>query len=92
VSFRLIVYLSVRRGRPRLSLAVSLMAMFLTLAWALVLIPPYGEAGAAAASTIGYAAGALLAWLFFRRLTYLAERLHRPPVQRLRAGPDPPSP
>jgi O-antigen/teichoic acid export membrane protein len=65
----LIVYLSVRRGRPRLSLAVSLVAMFLTLACALVLIPPYGEAGAAAASTVGYAAGALLAWLFFLRLS-----------------------
>lgn len=65
----LIVYLSVRRGRPRLSLVVALVAMVLTLAGALVLIPSYGEAGAAAASTIGYAAGALLAWAFFLRLS-----------------------
>jgi O-antigen/teichoic acid export membrane protein len=65
----LVVYLSVRRGRPRLSLVVSLTAMALTLVSALLLIPPFGAAGAAAASTIGYAAGALLAWLFFLRLS-----------------------
>jgi O-antigen/teichoic acid export membrane protein len=65
----LVVYLSVRRGRPRLSLAVSLAAMALTVVSSLLLIPPYGGAGAAAASTIGYAAGALLAWLFFLRLS-----------------------
>ena len=65
----LVVYLSVRRGRPRLSLAVSVAAMALTLVSALVLIPPYGGAGAAAASTIGYAAGAALAWIFFARLS-----------------------
>jgi O-antigen/teichoic acid export membrane protein len=65
----LVVYLSVRHGRPRLSLAVSLTAMALTLVSALLLIPPYGGAGAAVASTIGYAAGALLAWIFFLRLS-----------------------
>ena len=64
----LVVYLSVRRGRPRLSLAVSIVGMALTLGAAFVLIPPYGLAGAAIASTIGYAAGALLAWAFFWRL------------------------
>jgi O-antigen/teichoic acid export membrane protein len=65
----LVVYLSVRRGRPRLSLIVSLTAMAFTLVSALLLIPPYGGAGAAAASTIGYAAGALLAWIFFLRVS-----------------------
>jgi O-antigen/teichoic acid export membrane protein len=65
----LVVYLSVRHGRPRLSLVVSLTAMALTLVSALLLIPAYGGAGAAAASTIGYAAGALLAWLFFLRVS-----------------------
>jgi O-antigen/teichoic acid export membrane protein len=65
----LVVYLSVRRGRPRLSLIVSLTAMALTLVSALLLIPRYGGAGAAAASTIGYAAGALLAWIFFLRVS-----------------------
>ena len=67
----LVVYLSVRRGRPRLSLAVSVVAMVLTTAAALVLIPRYGGAGAAVASTIGYAAGGLLAWVFFGRVAGL---------------------
>jgi O-antigen/teichoic acid export membrane protein len=70
----LVVYLSVRRGRPRLSLVVSLVAMACTLLLALVLIPAHGTRGAALASTIGYAAGALLAWLFFARLA------RRPPT------------
>ena len=64
----LVVYLSVRRGRPRLSLVVSVVGMACTLLPALVLIPELGTRGAALASTIGYAAGALLAWLFFARL------------------------
>jgi O-antigen/teichoic acid export membrane protein len=65
----LVVYLSVRRGRPRLSVVVSLVGMACTLLLALVLIPPLGARGAALASTIGYAAGAALAWLFFWQLS-----------------------
>lgn len=65
----LVVYLSVRRGRPRLSLAVSLVGMVVSLAAALALIPAYGEAGAAVASSIGYAVGAALAWVFFQRVS-----------------------
>jgi O-antigen/teichoic acid export membrane protein len=65
----LVVYLSVTRGRPRLSLVVALASMVLTLVPALFLIPAYGRIGAAAASTTGYVAGALLAWFFFARLT-----------------------
>ncbi|MDQ3670760.1 MAG: oligosaccharide flippase family protein [Actinomycetota bacterium] len=65
----LVVYLSVRRGRPELSLMVALAGMALTLGAAIVLIPDHGSAGAAVASTIGYAAGALLAWFFFVRLS-----------------------
>jgi O-antigen/teichoic acid export membrane protein len=64
----LVVYLSVRRGQPRLSLAVSLTAMVVTTLAALLLIPAYGKTGAAAASALGYLAGAALAWLFFARL------------------------
>ena len=64
----LVVYLSVRRGRPRLSLAVSVLALVTTLVPALFLIPAYGRAGAALASTIGYAAGGVLAWALFARL------------------------
>jgi O-antigen/teichoic acid export membrane protein len=64
----LVVYLSVRRGRPRLSLAVSVAAMVVTTGAALVLIPAWGITGAALASTLGYAAGGALAWIFFARL------------------------
>jgi O-antigen/teichoic acid export membrane protein len=64
----LVVYLSVRRGRPRLSLAVSVVAMLVTIAAAFALIPPFGASGAAVASSIGYAAGAALGWAFFLRL------------------------
>jgi O-antigen/teichoic acid export membrane protein len=65
----LVVYLSVRRGRPRLSLAVSICAGLTTLALGLVLIPTFGVEGAAVASSLGYVAGAILAWAFFARLT-----------------------
>ena len=64
----LVVYLSVRLGRPGLSLAVSVAGLVVTAAASVALIPPYGASGAAVASTIGYAAGALLAWLLFLRL------------------------
>lgn len=64
----LVVYLTVRRARPRLSLYVSLIGLVVTAATSLALIPPYGASGAAVASAIGYAAGGLSAWLFFINL------------------------
>jgi O-antigen/teichoic acid export membrane protein len=64
----LVVYLSVRRGRPRLSLAVSVVAMLVTTAAALALIPAWGTTGAALASTLGYVVGGALAWVFFARM------------------------
>lgn len=64
----LVVYLSVRRGKPRLSLAVSVVGLVGTLVAALILIPRYGASGAGAASSIGYAAGAVVACYFFVRL------------------------
>ena len=64
----LVVYISVRAGRPRLSLWVSVVGLVVTAALSLVLIPPYGVSGAAVASAIGYAAGAVAAWLTFERL------------------------
>jgi O-antigen/teichoic acid export membrane protein len=67
----LVVYLSVRRGRPRLSLAVSVASGVTTLALGLLLIPSFGVTGAALASSLGYGAGAILAWVFFARLTRL---------------------
>jgi O-antigen/teichoic acid export membrane protein len=65
----LVVYLSVRRGRPRLSLVAGLVAMVVTVSAALPLIWAYGMNGAAAASAIGYGCGAVVAWLMFRRLS-----------------------
>jgi O-antigen/teichoic acid export membrane protein len=64
----LVVYLSVRRGRPGLSLAVSIVAMVLTAVFAIVLVPRLGGSGAAVASSVGYAGGAVLSWLLFARL------------------------
>jgi O-antigen/teichoic acid export membrane protein len=63
-----VVYLSVRHGRPHLSLVVSVLGMIVTLVSALLLIPHYGASGAALASSLGYAVGAVLAWAFFERL------------------------
>jgi O-antigen/teichoic acid export membrane protein len=64
----LVVYLSLRHGRPNLSLGVAVVAMVVTAALALVLIPRWGAEGAAAASALGYAAGSALAWVLFARL------------------------
>lgn len=67
----LVVYLTVRRARPRLSLLVSVIGLVVTAAVSLVLIPPYGASGAAVASAIGYAAGGLAGWVCFVRLAGL---------------------
>jgi Na+-driven multidrug efflux pump len=70
----LVVYLSVRRGRPRLSLVAGLVAMLVTVAAAVPLVSSFGASGAAGASAIGYACGALVAWIMFRRLSAVASR------------------
>jgi len=70
----LVVYLSVRRGQPRWSLAVSLIGLVVTTGAAVLLIPSHGATGAAAASTIGYVVAAAAAWLFFARLARLETR------------------
>jgi O-antigen/teichoic acid export membrane protein len=64
----LVVYLSIRSARPRLSLYVSIVGLVVTAAMSVVLIPPYGASGAAIASAIGYAAGGVTGWMFFVRL------------------------
>ena len=64
----LVVYISVRRGRPRLALTVSVAAMLATAAASVPLIAAYGKSGAATASALGYLLGAALAWVFFARL------------------------
>jgi O-antigen/teichoic acid export membrane protein len=64
----LVVYLSVRRGKPMLSLAVSAVGMVVTLVAAILLIPHHGAVGAALASTLGYGASAVVAWLLLRWL------------------------
>lgn len=73
----LVVYISVRRGRPRLALTVSVASMVVTTAAAVPLIAEFGKTGAAAASSIGYAVGAALAWLFFARLSLAGVRPSR---------------
>jgi O-antigen/teichoic acid export membrane protein len=65
----LVVYLSLRHGRPHLSLVVSVLAAAVTIALAVVLIPRHGVEGAAVASALGYVAGGALAWIFFRRVS-----------------------
>ena len=67
----LVVYLSVRHGRPHLSLVVSVAAAVVTAALAFLLIPEYGVDGAAVASAVGYAVGGALAWALFRRVARL---------------------
>ena len=74
----LVVYLSVRCGRPRLSLAVAVVGLVVTASASVVLIPRHGASGAALASTIGYVAGGGLAWLFFARLVRGPEPAHQP--------------
>ena len=74
----LVVYLSVRRGRPRLSLAVAVVGLLVTASASVVLIPRHGASGAALSSTIGYVAGGGLAWLFFARPARGPEPAHQP--------------
>jgi O-antigen/teichoic acid export membrane protein len=69
----LVVYISVRRGLPRLSLVVSVAGMLVTAAASIPLIGAYGKTGAAAASSVGYLVAASLAWLFFARLARRGE-------------------
>jgi O-antigen/teichoic acid export membrane protein len=76
----LVVYISIRAGRPRLSLWVSVVGLAVTAAMSLVLIPPYGASGAAVASAIGYAAGGLAAWATFNRLVTAETRPVRAPA------------
>jgi len=63
-----VVYLSVRRGRAGLSLAAGAVALGVTVAASVPLVSAYGASGAAGASALGYACGALVAAVFFRRL------------------------
>jgi O-antigen/teichoic acid export membrane protein len=69
----LVVYISVRRGLPRLSLVVSVAGMLVTAAASIPLIGAYGKTGAAAASSVGYFVAASLAWIFFARLARRGE-------------------
>jgi O-antigen/teichoic acid export membrane protein len=64
----LVVYISIRCERPRLSLLVSVVGLVVSTAASFVFIPSYGASGAAVASAIGYAAGGLAAWISFVRL------------------------
>ena len=57
------------RGYPRFTLYIAAISMPLTLGLYFLLIPLYDEWGAAAASSVSYALSALLALVFFRRVT-----------------------
>lgn len=83
----LVVYLSVRHGRPRLALAAAGTALVVTVAASLPLIAGFGAAGAAVASTLGYAAGAAVAWTLFRRIAHRAQPGVPTPGRALRRGP-----
>jgi O-antigen/teichoic acid export membrane protein len=80
----LVVYLSIRRERPNLSLLVSAVGLVVTAGASFLFIPRYGVSGAAVASAVGYAAGGLAAWLSFVRLAGLTG-LGRPRVSPARA-------
>jgi O-antigen/teichoic acid export membrane protein len=67
----LVVFLSIRSGRPRLSLLVSVIGLVVTAAASFLFIPRWEASGAAAASAVGYAAGGLAAWISFVRLAGL---------------------
>ena len=75
----LVVYLSVRRERPRLSLLVSVVGLVVTAGASFVFVPRYGASGAALASAIGYLAGGLAAWLCFVGLAGLTPLGRRRP-------------
>jgi O-antigen/teichoic acid export membrane protein len=70
----LVVYLSIRCRRPRLSLVVSVVGLAVTAIASFVFIPRYGASGAAVASAIGYGAAALAAWVSFVRLAGAADQ------------------
>jgi O-antigen/teichoic acid export membrane protein len=69
----LVVYISIRCARPRLSLLVSVVGLVVTAGASVALIPPYGASGAAVASAIGYGAAAAAAWVIFERLARQAQ-------------------
>ncbi len=62
------------RGYPRFTLYIAAISMPLTLGLYFLLIPLYDEWGAAAASSVSYALSALLALVFFRRVTKIGLR------------------
>ena len=62
------------RGYPRYTLYISLIVTPLTLALYFGLIPPFGSWGAAAASSASYGLSALLALVYFRRVTRIRLR------------------
>jgi O-antigen/teichoic acid export membrane protein len=62
------------RGYPRYALYGGAVTMLLTLALYLGLIPPFDAWGAAAASSVSYAANAVVGLVFFRRVTAISFR------------------
>jgi O-antigen/teichoic acid export membrane protein len=57
------------RGKPLINAQVGLAVLAVAISGALVLIPPFGVSGAAAASSLAYACGLALTALAYRRLS-----------------------
>jgi O-antigen/teichoic acid export membrane protein len=62
------------RGRPRYAFYSAAITAPLTLALYFGLIPPFHAWGAAIASSVSYAGGAVLGVVFFRRVTTIGLR------------------
>jgi O-antigen/teichoic acid export membrane protein len=61
-------------GRPEINLAVSGASLVVTVALDLVLIPPFGMSGAAAATSVAYAAAAVVIVALYCRLVHRSAR------------------
>ncbi len=57
------------RGRPLINSGISIVTLALATAGDLILIPPFGVSGAAAAASVGYTANLALTAIAYRRLS-----------------------
>jgi O-antigen/teichoic acid export membrane protein len=66
---RILTAVTTGRGHPLYALYLGLLTAPLTVALYLVVIPPFGAAGAAVATTCSYTLTTIAAWIFYRRVT-----------------------
>jgi O-antigen/teichoic acid export membrane protein len=74
-------YYTLKLARPEISLVLSGASAALCIAGSLILVPHFGIAGAAVASTVAYVAGQGLALFYFARGTGIAPRAMLVPTQ-----------